>query len=563
MKYIKYVGLGILFCLSFIVADFACQTNVTDNNDVSTSNGQVISMSVHSRLPRKPSSVPVISVHQFASDEERDIAACAGRCTNTSHKLADSSGGSRPQILPASWEVGNWYIDPANASGCASDNNTGTTATCGSAGSLVGPLQTWGELSQGRWGCPPGATYCPRFISGVTVEFISSQNSSSHDPVYMNGAAEQGAQVTLQGALGTTQLIGTGTIAHLVAKNRATPQLLSIQVGSVALQPGYLLVNATHSSRAWVYKSSGTVDGGTEWEISQPLTPEPVPYAYNDSEVNTWANGDTVHVYQPALVNVAAFAINQTNIDVVTSEAFGTIYQLAVYDPNGLVFSEWGDPLEMGVVNMIECSSERTVIFSTTPSIYGDLIANSDLIGGVGGAPVVGPDPILYVTQLSFNAGIIGGPNAPNDGKVSTAALRADVILPTDFVDNFFGMSGGYIGSVYVDTGESLIISGSTDMTTVDFQYATAYTFLWGPGTTNVSQNARVAYTASGATAAFKTATLQMNGQTKACNGGPTTLGTTCNITISGANLDAAFGASGFGGNAWVPGGSCITDLGF
>ena len=64
-------------------------------------------------------------------------------------------------IIPPSWTVPNWYIDPQNTTTCASDSNSGTSATCGGAG--IGPIVTYQELNVHRWGCQGSPSACPDF----------------------------------------------------------------------------------------------------------------------------------------------------------------------------------------------------------------------------------------------------------------------------------------------------------------------------------------------------------------------------------------------------------------
>jgi hypothetical protein len=62
------------------------------------------------------------------------------------------------------------------------------------------------------------------------------------------------ATVSIQGVIGPSQQVATGTLSNVVAKNRAAGQLLETTLPAGAA-PGQPVVNSTHSSRACVYKS--------------------------------------------------------------------------------------------------------------------------------------------------------------------------------------------------------------------------------------------------------------------------------------------------------------------
>ena len=88
-------------------------------------------------------------------------------------------GAGGPQIPPPSWGVPNWYLDFANSTGCASDANSGTSATCGGAG--VGPLLHVSQL-YARWGTHSPTLNPPSSQTVITV--LSSQpiGSATTDP---------------------------------------------------------------------------------------------------------------------------------------------------------------------------------------------------------------------------------------------------------------------------------------------------------------------------------------------------------------------------------------------
>jgi len=127
---------------------------------------------------------------------------------------------ARPRVGlagPSAWTVPAWWVDPGNASGCASDNNTGTSATCAAGG--VGPLLTFGAIVA-RWG-----TLEPVLYQNTTITFLSSQTSNA-DPVILRPYLA-GAYLIVQGVIGASQQVATGTLSGVTAKNQATNTLFS------------------------------------------------------------------------------------------------------------------------------------------------------------------------------------------------------------------------------------------------------------------------------------------------------------------------------------------------
>ena len=84
--------------------------------------------------------------------------ACSGpggqwACWNRPRPNAPRAAGS--PVNPGSWKVASWFVDGLNTTGCASDGNSCTTATCGPAGSGLGPCATISVIQQARWGGAP------------------------------------------------------------------------------------------------------------------------------------------------------------------------------------------------------------------------------------------------------------------------------------------------------------------------------------------------------------------------------------------------------------------------
>ncbi len=447
-------------------------------------------------------------------------AACASpggewRCTKLARHALLAATGSSP-IIPSSWTVGGWYIDPANASGCASDSNSGTSSTCSSGG--IGPLTTWGELQVHRWGCQGGGQVCPRLQQTTTITWLSS-SSGNADPVYVNLASEKGGTVTLAGQLGTAQQVCSGTLSGVVAKNRSTAQLLNATL-CASLSPGLLVVNSTHSSSAWTYK----LVSGTTWAMTQPLDRTLF------TEVDTWANGDSYTVYRPVSVNIVQLSDLLEENNASFNNALH-VNDLTILDPQGT----GNDNLDIAPhprVWMAEVSIQRTLelggLYATgiTPAAF----RNTDFAGGVAGGVVTPIEP-------SFEA--VGGDLRTFFNPVGPIDWSYDFIVGTS--GNVYG--GGSIEQIFIDSGVTLRIDGTVQM---HGDAGLTSTFIWGPGTFNYQGSGHLTYPSGGgaAAAAFLVTTLQLNGQTLGCVAKPSSSTITCNTTVSAASLDANLGAT-------------------
>jgi hypothetical protein len=438
----------------------------------------------------------------------------------------------------------SWFIDPS----LGFDGYTGTNATFTSGS--TGPLKTWAEVVR-RYG-----TNSPRLRQNTTFTFVSSHTDNT-DPVYFTPFVENGAQITLQGSFGAAQQVGAGTLNVVTPKNRNTPQLLtsSFTLGSGAVAVGNAIVNSTHSSVAWVYKSLG----GGVFAISQPMAPVVLPYDINPTaEVNTWTTGDTVTIYQPTQINIAVF--NPTLVDWNGSlNNFPNIYRLNVFDPQLLFGTTYFDPVTLGPTCLLELQVQRAANHTFEPrQLLQPRSNNVWYAGGLTSTYTVAPDTtntgLPGAFNLAISGGIVGGPNAFRYGFVGIA-LDNDVILTVS--GTFPGILGYNFGAgaVYIETGFTLNIGGNCNLRVL------APNIIWGPGILNVQGNARVVYT--GGVATFvNTGGITLNGLSTATaydtSGDPTIIHSNRNLTA--ANLDITVTNGGFGGIAVQLGGATISN---
>lgn len=432
---------------------------------------------------------------------------------------------------PPSWAVANWYVDPANSTAAASDNNTCTTSGA--------PCLTWKEIIR-RYG-----TYEPILRQSTTVTWLSSPSDDS-DPFIWRPVFGHGAGIIVKGTIGASQQVATGTISSLTAKNRSTPQLLqaTFPAGVAANQ---LVFNSTHSSHAWTYAQ---VSGNT-YSVSQPLAPYvPLQTTVSPTEVDTWANTDTVTLYNPVTVNVRELRPRALGIDgtFATFNEFVALYQLNINDPSGN-----GTVAVLGTnVQLIDCIVTTGIrwepsldagIFAGLPNV-NDNFRNSLAGGGEPYLPTGDARFLLYGGIANF---------APN---VHNAYIDYDIILVGGALQY-----GGDIGAAYVASGATYYVAASTTFQ----RHKGPGNFLWGPGGLDVMNTARLSYPSGANQAAASlllTGAIQINTGSVACSiGTGASAVVNCGISPTAAHLDAAVGASGFGGVAFVPGGASITNL--
>jgi hypothetical protein len=441
---------------------------------------------------------------------------------------AGSAGGGGP-VVPASWLVPAWFINPV----AGLDTNTGQDA--------AHPLKTWAQLVN-LWG-----TVAPTLNQNTTITFQTSQPDNT-DPVIFRPVIGKGVQVLIQG---TPVVVTAGVVlAGTVAKNRGTGQLLNETLGATAAV-GQMVRNTTAGKISRAFAMS--VVAGTTFAMSQPLAPVPgFPVAAAPAEVDTWANGDTVDLLTLSAVHLVE--LKPILADLTAGNAGG----LVVYQIDAFVPATDGTftPCVVGTgVSFWESSAQKVL---TGPGGQSELI--------VGAAPA---QAFGNVFAQGGYAGLFGGGQRlflgggiPASAPGSAAAFEGDLLFDGDFISQFIMLLGR-------DT--NLEIGFACFVTTVQLQGLASVTglfyagqSLWGTGTLNVTKGASLTYPAGAgsAVANLQIASLQLDstgtghsviaGSPDVYNGG---------ITTTAAHLDAAAGAAGFGGNAFNPGGGSISNF--
>ena len=464
-------------------------------------------------------------------------------------------------IKPA-WTVPQWYVDPANASGNASDNNVCTISTA--------PCKTFGQVAA-RWG-----TYKPRLRQITTFTLLSSCSDDT-DPWYFEPYLENNAYVIINASSNGTQL-ATGTVTTITALSRLAAAGNLWQgtgwptpgVGLVDSATGYpysspvggpqLVLDSTQSAKFWMYR----LVSGTTYSITTPVVFQSAPLA-----IGTWyagatpASGDTVTIYNPFAANIRTIlpTVEGTTGGASTSGVW--VQGIRIFAPAAYVTGGNGNEVVIGNnVHLLDVASDRAIVKAATGGnavdLMEDVFAPALMSGAVG---ATNSEYHLNVTQLFggafFEGNVWAGGELIVDGDV---IMRDSQFLagPSSQID---------LDCLYLDTGAIVEVGGNSFAKTSASGYATAgQSAMWAPNaspwTLDVSPGGRLSIPSNTAANHLRNATLSICGKTTACNGDNANLSANCGISLTAANIDAAFGAAGFGGNASVPGCGSIGKFG-
>ncbi|MHB8331503.1 MAG: hypothetical protein ACYDDZ_15330 [Acidimicrobiales bacterium] len=187
-----------------------------------------------------------------------------------------------------------WFLDFADISGCASDSNSGTSATCTGAG--IGPLLHVSQLYS-RWGTRSPMLNSPTNATVITV--MSSQPSASADPwgefspTEINGLFEL---VGTPAAVGPTFL--AGAVTAITRANPGNDFQVNI-AASTGAASGQLLYDSTVAggSYCWVVSIAANVATCTHplraTDLTTPSNALPAP----TDNAASWALGDTLQLF--------------------------------------------------------------------------------------------------------------------------------------------------------------------------------------------------------------------------------------------------------------------------
>lgn len=419
--------------------------------------GRLASERVDAPAPPRPPAPPPLP------DGEAARRACHAfdgtwHCAPGQRPTLAATSSERGSTFPNPWTVPDWYIDPSNLTGLASDTNSCTSATT--------PCLTYNEVQAGRWGCLGGPNHCARLRQNTMFHWLSGHTNDS-DPVPFQPSVENNSLVIHQG---TIVQVASITLSGTVAKNRGAQQLLNANLGASGAV-GQLLINATHPSHAIVYK----LVSGTTFAISQPMNigtlPGALPQNLSRTEVDTWADGDTVTLNTIPFVNFSDLrpTIEDGGANGVGTNASVYLSQVGVYDPatkgDGLIVSA-----NVRGFDVIWQRSPHYNGLGNYVSSYG--CSNCWYQNGLGGFGTA-----AGTTSCNITAGIITT-GTGQFANTSGTTYDADVIINTAVASsagrNIFGLA-------YIDTGTQIAAS-SGDVVLTNLLGYTGSPKLWGPG---------------------------------------------------------------------------------
>ncbi len=498
---------GLFAALAVLAAVFACRGSPQVSPEAGAPTANAPAPVAPGPLLEVPFEIiPTPSAESRAHIDPQQAACTAAdgtwRCRRV--KKVGAFGATQAPVIPSSWSVAAWWLDPSNVSTTASDEND-----CVSAATAC---LTYGEISMHRWG-----TISPVLQQVTTINDLSAWPANLlADPVSLR---TRGNLVAFVGALGVNETIASGALAGVVPK--ALPNTLLQATLTAPVATGELVHNTTHDSYAWTL----TALGGSAFELTQPMTMTP-PFFAAGAAVNTWANGDAYTVFAPDRLNLGDASI-----------ASGTPPFLAMHS----IFPSFGSGPFMGSFVGCKFNGSGVSFLPTgkgTTFLVNSYIGTNDVIGEITGG---GPNVIVIAGAYT------GGNNMQGAFQISK-----------DFI---FNNANGYLwGGIVMDT-----LWARSTVTVVDgtIQFQAGSTFA-GNQTLNVTKHARVQWPAAQtATATFvQTAATPflLNGLSTACSLVAATGVVACSIPLTPTTLDALVGPSGFGGNAWSPFGARITN---
>jgi hypothetical protein len=438
------------------------------------------------------------------------------------------------------WSQATWFIDPANFTGFASDNNTGLDATH--------PVLSYNGGVVAKWG-----TNAPLLRQNTTLTWLSTQPDDTDPVIFL--PVMVGFIVTVQAQLTASQLVHSGALSSVVLLDRATGQLLQADLGFAAT-PGQLIKNTTagKTSYAWVYKNVT----GTTFLISQPYAPAAPPDVNPPAQVTNWANGDTYALYEPTGVNLVRVSptIAEFDSDGDLFPAQVQIYQLRGMSADGVI----GDNnFYLGNDVAVTESSFDTIVVSESAGNDDEVCDGVNLYLGAGVYNTTGAN------QISLQ--IVGG--------VTVQSIVPGACSWTFFGDAIVDVTGTGPG-ISLTLGSS-VVAGGGRCTILDSVYIAGTIGLqsvvqcggfggpiYGPGTLDSVGTARILYPGGAGAAAvtfLNAGGLKVNGQSTAwavTTGDPAVWHG--GRALTAANLDATIAGGGFGGLATNIGGATFTN---
>ncbi len=435
-----------------------------------------------------------------------------------------SAAPGTPPYNPAWYALLAIFWDPDNSTGLASDENSGASALL--------PVLTFAEIVQRYGSTTPALVYGQSLV----INQMSAQPSASADRWSFSPVCTGGGTSTLDC---TMIVAGSGTNGTVVALNMATPQQWTINLGQAA-GPFVGMIYEDTVAGGWgvIHAASGDVA-----TITQPFTD---PTASRQAIITTPTmvtpvSGHAYTIWKPCATNCDVYEPLTTEYPLSPEAvAFSAMYNAAIAKPAGGTFTQ----VRIG------------------HGVYmGNCVFNAELFLDVDG------------TQSDFRRQFVNCWFPANDNLFSDCVVLGGGV-PTTCTYLSFGGATTLDGNVYVDsTGTVITVGGHVFLALVEVGPGVTFnlgysegspadgfggvnlygsTAIWGAGGFAVS--GRCAIRLDGVTAVnyfLQKGGLTLNDATDAFSVTLATPAVWNWIPLTPTAIDAAAGASGFGGAAY------------
>lgn len=346
---------------------------------------------------------------------------------------------------PATWTQADWYVDWTNGN----DANDGKTPATAVKTVMGGVVAKWGTVS-------------PILAQTTTIHILTPQPLNAEQIIL---------EPILSGLIdfiivGTPQLVAHTNLGAVTAKNRAANvQFAAAGFGGAGIAVGQLVHNTTAGKDSWGFIYA--LPGGGVADLTQPLAPMtpgvttlfvPAP-----AEVDTWAIGDTVDVFEACALNLRSLIVHGGSAtDPLFIHPNVWVRYIKVLDAGGAPGNSTFAPIFPGNYVTLESCMFQPSLVTTEPSFEANVI---QCYMGAGCWPdwtyIAGGIVTLYGLETT-------GINW----------LDADLILQSSA-----GLSGECILG-FVNILNTVAGHGGAELRIETFTYGSS--FVWGAGTINL-----------------------------------------------------------------------------
>ena len=246
-------------------------------------------------------------------------------------------------IQPPSWTIPNWYLDPANATGCASNANSCTSATCTGPG--IGPCLLAAEVVSHRWG-----TQSPILPQTTTFNLLSSE-TVGQESVVLTPTMVAASNFVILGTPAAQH--ASFTVGTVTAMAPGHPGVLLQGAGFTHGETaGMIVQNVTRGSFAFI----DSVTGPGVATLTRPfttasyttITPYPFP-AVDDG----WTTGNTVQAFILPMFNLKLLRVGGGDGNVAFTAPTVWLQEVFVPDVSGTAGSGYFAPATTGGASVV------------------------------------------------------------------------------------------------------------------------------------------------------------------------------------------------------------------